>query len=79
MSLNGVMKKVKSCYEMPNPIGFNTYSPLYFQEPIQSVTVSNHFIYSISLWDQISWLSKYFRSKFLSVQVSEPYNAMLQT
>jgi hypothetical protein len=41
------------------------------------VTFSDHFI-SILLQLNISKLSKHFRSNFLSVQVFEPYKAMLQ-
>ena len=43
------------------------------------VTFSENVIFSIDLQHHISKLSKYFRSNFLSVQVSEPYKAMLQT
>ena len=43
------------------------------------VTFFDHFIFSILLQQHISKLSKYFHSKFLSVKVSEPYQAMLQT
>jgi hypothetical protein len=43
------------------------------------VIFSDHFIFSILLQHRISKLSKYFRSNFLSVQVSEIYKAMLQT
>ena len=39
----------------------------------------DHFIFSILLQHHFSKLSKYFRFNFLSVQVSEPYKAMLQT
>ena len=42
------------------------------------VTFSDHFIFSILLQHNISKLSKYSRSIFLNVQVSEPYKAMLQ-
>ena len=42
------------------------------------VTFSGHFIFSIVLHYYIPKLSKYFRSNFLSVQVSGPYKAMLQ-
>ena len=37
------------------------------------VTSSGHFIFSIPLQHHISELSKYFRTNFLSVQVSKPY------
>ena len=40
---------------------------------------SDHFIIFILLLHHISKLSKYFRSNFLSVQVSEPYKEMPQT
>ena len=43
------------------------------------VTFSDHFIFSILLQHHISKLSKYLHSNFLSVQVSEPYKAVLQT
>ena len=41
------------------------------------VTFSGHFIFSILLQHHISKLSEYFSFNFLSVQVSEPYKAML--
>ena len=44
-----------------------------------SVNFYDHFIFSIFLQHHIWKLSKYFLSNFLSVQVSEPYRAMLQT
>ena len=43
------------------------------------VTFSDHFIFYIILQHHILKLSKYFRSYFHSVQVSEPYKAVLQT
>ena len=41
------------------------------------VTFSDHCIFSILLQYHIWKLFKYFRSNFLSVQISEPYKAML--
>ena len=43
------------------------------------VTLSDNFIFSILLQHNISKLSKYSRSNFLNVQISEPYNSMHQT
>ena len=43
------------------------------------ITLFDHFIFSILLQHHISGISKYFRSNFLSVLVSESYKAMLQT
>ena len=43
------------------------------------LTFSDHFVFSIFRQHHISKLSKYFRSNFLSVQISEPYKEMLQT
>ena len=42
------------------------------------VTFSDHFIFSVFLQNYLSKPSKYFRSNFLSVQISELYKAMLQ-
>ena len=43
------------------------------------VSFFGYFIFFILLQHYISKISKYFLSKFLNVQVSEPYKAMLQT
>jgi hypothetical protein len=53
-------------------------SSLLYGRTCSLVPFSGHFIFSIFLQHHISKLSKYFRSNFLSVQVSEPYKAMLQ-
>ena len=74
-------------------LGYVEYNWLFYAEhclrsvlfsPIRSrtclsVTSSGYFIFSILPQHHILKLSKYLRSKFLSVQVSEPYKAMLQT
>ena len=43
------------------------------------ISYFDHFIFSILLQHHIAKLFKYFGSNFLSVDVSEPYKAMLQT
>ena len=67
-------------YDQCNWLLFRTV----FFSPIRSrtcslVTFSGHYIFSILLQHRISRLTKYFSSNNLSVQVSELYNAMLQT
>ena len=71
---------------MTNPIDFSTMILLrsVLFSPICSitcslVTFSGHFIFSILHQHHISKLFKYFRSNFLSAQVSESYKTMLQT
>ena len=85
LSFNGIMKKAISSQNITNPIDFspqdifrsNRFSPKRLKT-CSLVTFCDHIIFSILLQD-ISKLSKYFRSYFHSVQVSEPYEAMLQT
>ena len=85
MSFNVILKEAIYSQNMTDPIGFSTKDNIY-KCPLFSyafmnlfITFSGHFIFSILLQHHISKLSKYFRSNFLSVQVSEQYKAMLQT
>ena len=48
------------------------------QETSALVTFSDYFLFSILLQSNISKHSKYFRSNFLRVQVSGPYNVIFQ-
>ena len=83
--LNGIMKEATSSQVWPILLAFLRtilFRSVLFS-PIRSrtcllVTFSDHFIISI-LFQHISKFSKYFRSNFLSIQVSEPYRAMVQT
>ena len=68
------MKEAISYQNMTNLIGFSN--------KVKNLFISYFlwpFIFSILLQHHISKFSKYFRSNFLSVQVSEPYKAILQT
>ena len=81
LSFNVIIKKAILYQNMTNPFVFST------QDIIQKcplltfllVTFSDHFIFSILFQHHISKLSKYFHSSFFfNLQVSEPYNSMLQ-
>ena len=53
------------------------FSPI-SSRPVSLVPFPDHFIFYILLQHHISKLSKYFRSNFLSFQVSEPYKTLLK-
>ena len=69
-------------YDRYNWLSYVGYYLCVLFSPIRSrtcslVTFSDHFIFSIILQHPFLKLSRYFRSNFLSVQVSGPYKAML--